>query len=136
MPQRKIKILLDECVGHLPTSKKLLKTTNIKTFEDINLPFGISDEQVLSAGQRHRRLILTFDKKSGFSLSIIRKPDYKDTGVIIVPERYDEIEIDGVIYKLSKEVSQDDLTHARTEVTLDGATITSSEHEKVDIEFT
>jgi hypothetical protein len=40
------------------------------------------------------------------------------------------------LYRLSKEVTQEDLTQARTTVFLDHALITTSDFEKIEVEFT
>ncbi len=137
MTRQKLRLLLDECVPQVPFGyKKLSKTANIKIFPDIGLPYGVEDEQVLSAGHKEERLILSFDKKGGFSIKEIRNPTYKDTGIILIPAKYSVDEIDFVTYSLSKKVSQKDLTRSRTKISLKGASILTLEDEEIEIDFT
>jgi hypothetical protein len=137
MTRQKLRLLLDECVPQIISGyKKLSKTANLKIFPDIGLSYGVEDEQVLSAGQKEKRLVLTFDKKGGFSIKEIRRPTYKDTGVILIPEKYSLNEIDFAVYSLSKEVSQEDLTQSRTKIKMKSASILTLEDEEIEIEFT
>ena len=137
MTRQKLRLLLDECVPQvLSRYKKLSKTANIKNFPDIGLPYGVEDEQVLSAGHKEKRIILSFNKTGNFSIKGIRNPTYKDTGVIIVPGKYCTEEIDFVTYSLSKEVSQKDLTQTRTKLSWKVESKLTLEDEEIEIDFT
>lgn len=135
MSKKKLKFLVDECVSKIPEFKRLRKSVKLVALEDVGLSHSATDVQILATGQKEKLLILTVDIGSGFSWRQIRKPTYKDTGVVISPGDYDVYEIDEAVYSLSKEVTQEDLTHARTIVTLDKAVIYTIKEGKIEIKF-
>jgi len=135
MSKKKIRFILDVSLSSISSFKLIPQVTNIATFNNLDLDYYASDDQILAIGQKEERLILTANAGHGFSLGTITQPKYRSTGVVLIGSEYEEEDIDLSIFKLSHEVAHDDLVWARTRVTLEGATITNKDM-KVKIKFT
>lgn len=123
--KKKIRFLVDEDIRFIfDVDDRIDTVANFATFEDADLEFGAVDEQVLSAGQRMDRLILTKDKGSGFSKRTIFNPSYSKTGVVVVTARPQQAPF--VVIKLARSFSHNDLVGARTEANINLARIKRS----------
>ena len=103
--------------------------------DEAELSSGVTDLQILKAAHKTKKIVLTCDKGSGFSIEKITNSNIKNTGVVILEQKYDEDKMDLSAYRLTQVASQEDLTGARTEVTLEGARIHKSKKKTDYINF-
>lgn len=132
--RKKLRFIIDHCLSTLSAYKKIPKHSNAVTLEDVGLPRYSTDLEILAAGQREKRLILTSDSGTGFGPKVLFQPKHKYTGVVVVKGSYYEDDQDEAIYRLSQQVDHEELIQKITKVTLNNATITSPE-KKVTIYF-
>ncbi len=122
----KLRFLLDEDTRYIleNTEWDWSSVANFATFDDAALSYSAEDEEVLSAGQRMERIVLTQDQGSGYNESRVFSPTFNKTGAVILegrPERIPE-----VVVKVSKNLSLDDVIRARTKANLQLARIKKS----------
>lgn len=113
MSKNKLYFLIDECIS----SSGLTSAhghANYSTFEEMGLPRGIDDEDVLAAGHRKERLVLTYDT---FSIDLVRQPNFRNTGVITVPDDSFSPDIEDIIRRLAIKFPQESLTRKATTAT-------------------
>jgi predicted nuclease of predicted toxin-antitoxin system len=131
--RKKLRLLVDEDIRFIFEMSDLdTSVANFATFEDAELNYWAVDEEVLSAGQRLERVILTKDQGAGFHKRIVLCPTFNKTGVVVVTARPEQAP--AVILKLAKSLSHDELVQARTEVNLAMARIERSNKSYV-VEF-
>lgn len=123
MQRKKHRYVVDPAISRPKAFPQSKKKAVLLALEDVNLPASASDKQILSKCQKINALVLTADTGSGFSKSIIFRPDYNSTGVVLVPQSYDVEEQDEAITHLASSVPFEALIHARTAVDIEKAKI-------------
>jgi hypothetical protein len=134
MVKKKVNWIIDPSVG-TTDFPKLESHSNIHTLLELNLPLNVDDIDILKKAHQKGFLVLTGDKKSGFSFKVVTDPNYKNTGVVVSHHKLDGVEIDDAATRLIKTVEFDDLIAARVELRLDHAKIYSKQKGKYEIKF-
>ncbi|MBD3330941.1 hypothetical protein GF354_05445 [Candidatus Peregrinibacteria bacterium] len=135
MTKEKYRLILDNCLYDKEVYKSLKNIANAVSLEEAGLSLSADDEEILKIGQKEKRLIWTSDAGTGFDKDIIRQPKYRDTGVIITVDKYNEDQQFESLYKLWEKIPAKNLRQKRTRVNLRSAKLTSSD-EEIEIKFT
>ena len=126
MARKKPRFIADQCLDFVANLSHTSKKANIIRLADIGVPPYATDADVLAAGQKEKRVVITADERSGFSYRTVLNPTYNHTGAVLIKADYNKEILDEIISKFIDKISHDDLVGARTKVTSKKATITSS----------
>lgn len=124
MTRKKPRFIVDADTQVIFSDPRISKL-HFKSLQDVQLPLNALDQNILSAGQREERVVLTRDKGSSFSRRIVLSPTFNRTGVVVIltsPKDSSK-----AVMNLYKVAFHDDLVHARTELSLSEAKISKSD---------